>query len=351
MQLKERNSTPTQTKTMNRHDKVRQLARLVHAEKDHQQLNIALTHSSYYRREQPEKSNSRYVFTGMFAFKGEVAATMNRFVPGTGMQLQHALGNIFKNENLIRIYDTFGLESVIRYGNEFVLVKHTHIFVYAWLGFVFQHTPPEELSRFISRYILLPNYRLLDFSSKSKDLEAQCNVISRVLFGKTVKVITTKLNDRQCETRVSIDEYTIASETAGGYRYSRTKSLKKALKSLLDDAYFLESQNPEFLLRVYKIEELQDEKIKQKKEEKLRMQAEKEERKRKENMLKKQKRKEEKEQRDLARRKAKMAANQKKESRKGKNTIYRDYSAEEIAAMNAAKRRRLEDLGILPKSK
>jgi len=41
----------------------------------------------------------------------------------------------------------------------------------------------------------------------------------------------------------------------------------------------------------------------------------------------------------------------KKESRKGKNTIYREYSAEEIAAMNPAKRRRLEDLGILAKQK
>lgn len=349
MQLNELNSKTN--RSMNRPDKVRQLARLVYAEKDHQQLNIALTHGSYYSREQPEKSNSRYVFAGMFAFKGEVAATMSRFVPGTGMQLQHALGNIFKNENLVRIYETFGLESVIRYGNDFDVAKHTHIFVYALLGFVFQHTPPEELSQFISRYIILPNYRLLDFTSKSKDLEAQCNVISRILFGKTIKVTTGKLNEKQFETRVSIDEYAVSLETAGGYRYSRAKSLKKALKSLLDDIYFIETQKPDFLLRINKIEELQEEKMKQKKEAKLRIQAEKEERKRKENILRKQKRKEEKEQRDLARRKAKMVANQKKESRKGKNTIYREYSADEIAAMNAAKRRRLEDLGILPKSK
>lgn len=336
---------------MNRPDKVRQLARLVCAEKDIQQLNVALTHASYYKTEQPEKSNNRFVFTGMFAFKGEVAATMNRFVPGTGMQLQHALGNIFRNENLTRIYDNFGLKNLIRYGNDFDAEKHTHIFVYAFLGFVFQHTPPEELSRFISRHIILPNYRLLDFSSKSKDLEAQCNVISRILFGNVVKVNTAKLSEKQFETRVSIDSYVISCEIAGGYRYSRTKSLKKALKSLLEDMFFVESQNPEFLLRIKKIEQMQEEKMKQMKEEKLRQQAEKEERKRKENILKKQKRKEEKEQRDLARRKAKIVANQRKESRKGKNTIYREYSAEEIASMNAAKRRRLEDLGILHKSK
>ena len=51
--------------------------------------------------------------------------------------------------------------------------------------------------------------------------------------------------------------------------------------------------------------------------------------------------------RDKNRRKVKEEARIKKQSRKGKNTIYRDYSADEIAQMNPAKRRRLEDLGIL----
>ena len=51
--------------------------------------------------------------------------------------------------------------------------------------------------------------------------------------------------------------------------------------------------------------------------------------------------------RDKNRRKVKEEARIKKQSRKGKNTRYRDYSADEIAQMNPAKRRRLEDLGIL----
>ncbi|OQA01430.1 MAG: hypothetical protein BWY70_00383 [Bacteroidetes bacterium ADurb.Bin408] len=83
----------------------------------------------------------------------------------------------------------------------------------------------------------------------------------------------------------------------------------------------------------------------------LRQIAEKEERKRTESLIKKQKRKAEKEKQDMARRKAKAEAKLKKESRKGKNTIYREYSAEEIATMNPAKRRRLEDLGIIAKQK
>ena len=55
--------------------------------------------------------------------------------------------------------------------------------------------------------------------------------------------------------------------------------------------------------------------------------------------------------RDRKRRKIKEEVKLKKQSRKGKDTIYREYTTNEIAAMNPAKRRRLEDLGILSKSK
>ena len=38
-----------------------------------------------------------------------------------------------------------------------------------------------------------------------------------------------------------------------------------------------------------------------------------------------------------------------KSSRKGENTIYRDYTMDEIKAMSAAKRRNLQDKGVIPK--
>lgn len=336
---------------MNRPNKIRFLARMFNLETEHQQLNIALTHRSFYKNGKDEKSNSRFVFIGMFAFKGEVASYMSQFVPGTGMQLQHALGNLFRNETLLKIFDSFRLKEVIRYGNDFDAENHTHIFVYAFLGFLYKYLSDNDLNKFISQNIILPNYKFIDFSGKSKDLEAQCNVIAKILFGCKVKTETEKWNEKEFVTTVSISEYIVSKETAGGYRYSRTKSLKKTLKKLSEDMFFIESQKPDFMLKINRIEQLQEEKIKHQKEEKLRLQAEKEERKRQENAIKKQKRIEEKAKLDLARRKAKADAKLKKESRKGKNTIYRAYSAEEIASMNAAKRRRLEDLGILSKQK
>lgn len=81
------------------------------------------------------------------------------------------------------------------------------------------------------------------------------------------------------------------------------------------------------------------------------MQAEKEERKRTESKIKKEKRKAEKEKIDELRRNTKASVKKTKEKKKGRNTIYRDYMEEEIAAMNPAKRRRLEDWGILSKKK
>ena len=51
---------------------------------------------------------------------------------------------------------------------------------------------------------------------------------------------------------------------------------------------------------------------------------------------------------DRKRREAKQIAKE-KSSRKGKNTIYIEYTLEEIKAMSSAKRRNLQDRGILPK--
>ena len=75
----------------------------------------------------------------------------------------------------------------------------------------------------------------------------------------------------------------------------------------------------------------------------------KQEEKRKEREKRKEERRRAAKLRDEERRKAKEESKKKKASRKGQNTIYRDYTAEEIAAMSSAKRRMLEDKGILPK--
>ena len=98
------------------------------------QLREVLTHSSFY--EDAGKGNSRYVFAGMFVFKGMVAQVLYRYYTGEGTKLQHVLGNLFRNERLERLFDELKLKQFVRAGEYFDISTHKHIFVYAVFGYV-----------------------------------------------------------------------------------------------------------------------------------------------------------------------------------------------------------------------
>jgi hypothetical protein len=335
---------------MDRHEQIKALAKRLKAENHSNELNKALTHSSFPDISE-ENNNCRYIFLGQFAFKGFVADILYEYTPGSGTLLQHTLGNMFKNEHLHTLYDKLKLNEIIRCGAEFDHKKHKHIFVFGLLGFIHQYAPEEVNRQFVSCNFIIPNKHLFSHKSNNNDFQAQCNVLSRILFQEPVFIDIVQNEIGLWQTTVSVKDSIIACEISVSHRYSRQKTLKKALKQLADDAYFIETTRPEFDNRQSLLTQIRDEKFQQQKEEKLRLQAEKEERKRTENLIKKQKRKVDKEELDAKRRLTKAVVKKEKESKKGKNTIYRDYSAEEIAAMNPAKRRRLEDLGILTKQK
>ena len=333
---------------MDRHEQIKTFAKRLKAESHSNELSKTLTHSSFPETTE-ENNNSRYVFLGQFAFRGYVADILFKFSPGTGTQLQHMLGNLFKNEELNILYDKLKLDELIRCGVDFDHKKHKHIFVFGLLGFIHQFSPDEVKQQFVSRNFILPNKHLFNPSTKSNDFQAQCNLLSRILFQEPVFIDIVRIENDLWKTTIKVKEAVLATETSKSHRYSRQKCLKKALKQLADDVYFIEKTKPEFSASESRLEQIRNVKFQQQKEEKLRLQAEKEERKRTENRIKKEKLKAEKEKLDEMRRKTKAVVKKEKESKKGKNTIYRAYSAEEIAAMNPAKRRRLEDLGILPK--
>ncbi len=335
---------------MDRPELIKQLAKRFKAEAYANELNKALTHSSFPDVNE-EDCNSRYVFVGQFAFRGYVANLLNKYVPGTGTQLQHLLGNMFKNEHLATLYYKLRLNEVIRFSPNFEHRNYKHIFVYGLLGFVEQYAPYDVKLAFVSRNFILPNKHLFNHTADNNDFQAQCNVLARMLFQEPIFVDIQRDDNELWKTTVTIKDAVLATETSKSHRYSRQKALKKALINLADDAWFIETTRPEFDSNQSKLEQLRNEKLQAEKEEKLRLRAEKEERKRRENELKHEKRKAEKALEDQKRRTSKAEAAKKKESRKGKNTIYRAYSDEEIAAMNPAKRRRLEDLGILAKQK
>ena len=134
---------------MDRPELIKTLAKRFKAEKFSNELNKALTHSSYPQTLE-ENNNSRFVFLGQFSFKGFVADILYEFTPGSGTELQHLLGNMFKNEHLNTMYDKLKLEALIRYGVEFDHRKHKHIFVYGLLGFIQQYSPVDVKRQFVS---------------------------------------------------------------------------------------------------------------------------------------------------------------------------------------------------------
>ncbi len=335
---------------MDRHEHIQLLAKSLKAEAHCNELNKALTHVSYTAIDESE-NNSRFVFLGQYAFRGYAAEIIYKFTLGTGTQLQHILGNMFKNENLQSLFDKFKLKGLVRCNNEFDYATHKHIFVFGLLGFIHLYSPDEIKNNFVSRNFILPNRHLFDPVSHNNDFQAQCNFLSRTLYQEPVYVDVKHIENKLWETTVTVKDCVLACETSVSYRYSRQKTLKKALKILADDHYFIESSKPEFNANQGLLKQLREEKIQLQKEEKLQLRVEKEVRKRTENKIKKEKLKAEKEKTNKQRLKAKAEVAKKKESRKGKNTIYREYTAEEIAAMSTSKRRRLEDLGILAKQK
>ena len=95
------------------------------------ELQKALTHSSFYENlEEPNASvGSRYIFLGQYGFKGKVATYLFTWVSGRGTQLQHFLGNLFKNSILDHFFDEYALCDIARAGENFEIQK-TNIFLY-----------------------------------------------------------------------------------------------------------------------------------------------------------------------------------------------------------------------------
>jgi len=111
----------------------------------------------------------------MFGFKGRVAETLFNYLPGSGTQQQHYLGNIFKDETLLRIYKTYHLDELCRYGYTFEIEQQKHIVVYGFLGFVCQLLSPEKLNQFIVRNFLSETSHLMPTQFKNRDLQSQYN--------------------------------------------------------------------------------------------------------------------------------------------------------------------------------
>lgn len=305
----------------------------------HNELKKALTHKSFYKEEDSEQTNSRYVFAGMFGFKGKVAETLFNYMPGSGTQLQHYLGNLFKDETLLKIYRTYHLDELSRYGNAFDLEKQKHILVYGFLGFVCQWMSPEKLNQFIVRNFLSETNHLMPTQFKNRDLQSQCSYFSRLRYNESVLVATQMIDEFLFNSSVSAGNVIICEAQSKSYRYSRKKALKQALLILSAPERIKLDNDADYQQRE---EELQLQKINEAqrlKDEKLAAYLEKKEKAQKLRRDEREKAKVMAAEREIERKKAKSRAKSRIEARK-KAAENRKSS---VLILSTAKRRHLED--------
>lgn len=200
-------------------------------------IKKALTHSSFYidnPHSKEYRGNSRFVFTGMYVFKGHVAQLLSEQISGTGTQLQHYCGNLFKNQYLEELFDKFNFEGIIRFGGEFDWRKHKHIFVYAFLGLIHETYVDDktQYQNFIHRFILKNKEHLFPGGIHNKDYKAQCHRLSLQYFGKKITINFQKTSAKLFESTFDFPETETIILSDANYIQLQNRSYKKLLQLL-----------------------------------------------------------------------------------------------------------------------
>ena len=291
-----------------------------------------LTHNSFYEKE--GEGNGRYVFAGMFVFKGMVAQVLYRYATGDGTQLQHILGNLFRNERLVRLYDEWKLQNYVRAGEKFDIDSHKHIFVYAVFGYV--TTLDEDIRNwFIAKYILNEESAyLFAHKRRNRDLLAQADALMKQTNGQRLSLVMEVTDEGLHRAKAVLSDGSMLCEaTSKSWRYARTKATKMALNLLATPFRKELLSNPDYQARMVAREE--EKRAKRKAEIEARDAAKEAQR-----VEKQKKQKEEARQRDAKRRKAQAEAKKRKAENAARAAA---KAAKEAQPMSAKKRRYLED--------
>lgn len=211
-------------------------------------LREVLTHSSFYEKE--GKGNSRWVFAGMFVFKGMVADVLFRYASGEGTRLQHVLGNMFRQSQLERQFDEWRLWQFARAGEQFDIGSHKHIFVYAIYGYV--TTLDEDLRQwFISKYIIGESKHLLTHRRRNLNLLAQADDIVKNTDGRHLSLEMELTAEGLHRAKAMLSDGTLLCEAESkSWRYARRKCAKLALDILAMPSRKLILSNPDYQARV-----------------------------------------------------------------------------------------------------
>jgi hypothetical protein len=308
------------------------------------ELKKALTHYSFSENSQ---NGSRYMFLGQTEFKGKVARILFEYVPGKGTQLQHYLGNLFKEKHLHYIFEKYNLKDYIRLGVDYDYQTLKHIFTYGFLGFLSDSMETKVLNDFIMKNFIENTAHLLPKEKvHKKDYKAQFQFLAQQQFSTKPKLDIHKKGDTYCCT-VSIADDIYSQVESKSYKYAQKKAWKVAIRNLAQKNENTLLQNPDYVEREKQRQKIEKERQEKEKEQKLAQYFEKRKKRGEDiraNKIRKLQEKEEK------LKKRKLAKQRTKERRKlaAKQEQLKNIGLENISS---SKRRILEDRGILPKRK
>lgn len=310
---------------------------------DENELREIFTHHSY----REDKNNSRFVFLGKDCFRGILCRYVFENISGTGMQLQHYLGNIFSEKTLRTLFEKWKLRPLIRIDPNYKKSVPDEIFVYALLGYLIQNLDPESLETFIKQFFIFPNDKYLPGNHKKQNHKEQLIHLSKLHFDLRPQFKSSIVADLQ-KVEVYLKEEVIGSHSSVSYKYAYKKAVKTALKTLLERIEQIAINDPMYIenekIRTRKLEE-REVAAKTERQEKHK------ERNRDHSLRMAEKRKQDKLEaieKDRRRKEAKRLAKERAERKVKNNSIYREYTIEEIRAMTPSKRRNLQDRGIIP---
>lgn len=311
---------------------------------DEDELRQVFTHHSY----REDKNNSRYVFLGQNYFKGLLSVYVFKNITGTGMQLQHYLGNICSDKALNAFYEKWELKHHIRIDSNQKNKTPNTVFVYAFLGYLSEKMNDVEIELFIKEFFVFPNDKLLPGNHKKKNQKEQLIHLCKLHFGQRPYFKTVLDNDLQ-KTKVHLDGECIGTHSSVSYKYANKKAIKIALEVIVERLERKIQANPIYKQNENSRKLTAEKQLQIAKEEK---QKKHEERNKNHSVRMAEKRERDKleaAQRDKNRKETKRLAKLKAEKKKEVNTLYREYTIEEIREMSPTKRRSLQDKGIIPK--
>ncbi len=308
-------------------------------------LEQVFTHKSFSE----EKNNSREVFKGTYYFKGQVADWCFSNIRGTGTQLQHFLGNITGKQAMDDFFDYLQLEKHCRIGKGIKLDEQKHIFAYGLLGWISGVLDAATLKRVIYRFFIAPNDHLLPQTYFIVDPWQQLLFLSRQQGITKPKRKVEKNTDGLYECEIKLGNGELVRHISASYIYVQKKTIRLALKKMagkLADG-LEQDQRHQALMQLNELQK----KAEKEKDRQGRIAAW--EKKQQEKKIQKTIKKNLEETRNRLKNQQRILSKQlaKEKAKKKKQTIYKEYTEEEINSMSASKRRNLQDRGIIPGGK